>query len=847
MSDIPFVLHLGGGLYMDSTGSLHQEPPPNTPVYEAPFKLPVDPKKIKDVLSDVKEALKDIDKKPDVVEKLTEFLGDAAAAARVLGILAGVAKIAGAVAPVFAVLGFAADVAKFFGLLKDGPNALEELVKQRFDELDKTVKAISDLIQTKDLRNGRIALEDFSSAVRNYVTTLEYTNPTLTQLENDRNMLLGQHGMHDDGIALLLDKQTWMTLFDRKSHLSVWAGITQVVHAQPLAVGAAPVHVPLPPDGSVHFDHRLMVPLASWAAETYLLCIRGIEPEYRSTGLFRDNVFNFAKKIDALAQGMREHVLARTVYKAEHFAWPVAIPPYYIDWVKTQVDGVFEAVTETPTISPRCNLWAVGALDLRYHDDDFFRPLFDALWKAEYFGWPQSTKHGGMDVRWIPPATLEPDPFGKMKITNPEACAAAANAQSEQDFADLLALSGYTELLQLAALFRHESTAPDRSQTVSGYKPMLFREPQPKVTVQVSSEPIVFKGVITSNATREPQKCSAVVAINTQPIKRARPMEYQIALRTLHSIRDGKFWREPAYKSFHSPEYEADPANPGFLRLVVREQPGMSLSRRALIDTWTSSPRDRAIHLEGDIQMTAHTFDWWIPVKLPFSLAVDFDAIAADLRGAGWQGGMVATRKPVPVGAFAQIPAPGPMTLLSDEGLGLLPKAAWEGLIPEDYLQQQGQTWEGEHREPKQESITLRYQLDWQADQLHVRLWNDLEDRNYVVFVVVEEKLPVSGQILHTAFPVPMNGSLTYVPQKFFDDERAAWKSAEAMVKFFNNKYIEVAPIGPADPVLAAWRPGDFASRDSIERFLRRAEEQEPELLREAMAAVRHEADTAAT
>ena len=86
-----------------------------------------------------------------------------------------------------------------------------------------------------------------------------------------------------------------------------------------------------------------------------------------------------------------------------------------------------------------------------------------------------------------------------------------------------------------------------------------------------------------------------------------------------------------------------------------------------------------------------------------------------------------------------------------------------------------------------------------------------------------------------------MNGSLTYVPQKFFDDERAAWQSAETMVKFFNNKYIEVAPIGPGDPVLAAWRPGDFASRDSIERFLRRAEEREPELLREAMAAPRHE------
>lgn len=845
MSDIPFALHLGGGLYMDSAGTLYQEPPAGTPIYEAPFQLPADPKKIRDALKDVRDALKGVDKDSDVVAKLTSFLGDAAGAARVLGILAGVAKIAGVVAPVFAVLGFAADVAKFFGLLKDGPNALEELVKQRFDELDATVKAISDLIQTKDLRNGRIALENFSSAVRNYVVTLQHTNPTITQLENDRTMLLGQHAAHDDGIALLLDTQTWMTVFDRKSHLSVWAGITPFVHTQPLPAGTAPTHVPLPPDGSLHFDHRLMMPLASWAAETYLLSIRGIEPEYRSTGLFRDNLLNFAKKLDALAQGMREHVLARTVYKAEHFAWPVVIPPHYIDWVKTQVDGVFEVVTATPKISPNCTLWAVGSLDLRYHDDNFFRPFFDALWKAEYFGWPHPTKCAGMDVRWIPPATLVPDQFGNMTITNPDECAAAANAQAQDDYIDLLAISGYTELLQLATLVRHEFTAPDRSQTVSGHPPMLFREAQPRVTVQVSSGPIVFKGAITSDARRELQKCNAVIAIDTQPIKRARPMRYKVALRTLHSIRDSKFWREPTYKEFHSPEYEPDVANPGFLQLVIREQPSMSLARKPLLDTWTSSPRDHAIHLEGVVEMKAHTFDWWIPVKPPFSFAEDFEAIAADLRGAGWQGGMVTPKTPLPIGAFPQVLPPGPMKPLSND-LGVKVEAFEQGLIPEDFLQQNGQTWEGEHREPKEESITLRYQLDWEADHLYVRLWNDLEDRNYVVYVVVEEELPVNGKILHTAFPVAMNGSLTYVPQKFFDDERAAWQSAEAMVKFFNNKYIEVAPIGPADPVLAAWRPGDFASRDSIERFLRRAEEREPELLREAMEAARRQTRTTA-
>lgn len=53
-----------------------------------------------------------------------------------------------------------------------------------------------------------------------------------------------------------------------------------------------------------------------------------------------------------------------------------------------------------------------------------------------------------MDFRWTPPARLrrgdvEPVDGQTYIITNPDECAEAANAQSEKDYADLLAQSGY--------------------------------------------------------------------------------------------------------------------------------------------------------------------------------------------------------------------------------------------------------------------------------------------------------------------------------------------------------------------------------------------------------------------
>src|SRR5205823_2879011 len=125
------------------------------------------------------------------------------------------------------------------------------------------------------------------------------------------------------------------------------------------------------------------------------------------------------------------------------------------------------------------------------------------------------------------------------------------------DYADLLSVSGYPQLLQLATLLRHETTDPNISQTVQIYTPELNRHPLPSHSVTIESELVPLTGKITASALRGPQKCPASVEIWTQPLNRVLPIEYKVRLRTLKSFWGGRLsWREPLYSSVQFLHYE---------------------------------------------------------------------------------------------------------------------------------------------------------------------------------------------------------------------------------------------------------------------------------------------------
>lgn len=828
MTQSAFAIHLGGGLYLESDGTLVQgAPSPGVPAYEAPFKLPIDPKKAADAMRDVQKALKDINKDPDVLEKFAAFGLDTG----ILDVLSGVGKIAGAIAPVLAAASLVVELLKLFGLFSDGESALQRLIIQRFDELERNVESIKLLIQVKDLRTHRVAIESFLAHVGSYARQLQNTNPTLPQLEADRGRLFTEESSAAKAVAMLLDPDTWLANFDRDQHKRVWPSVARLLHTLPGPVGAAPTKALFPDDGSLAFDHRLMVPLAAFAVEAYLTGIRGILPEYRSTGEFRGILRLLANKMDDLANGLRMFGLARTVYHKEDFEFELL----------SGGGPVSVVAAPRPFLSPDCSLWPVGAMDLRYHDDSFFGPFLDELWRDEFLGYPHATKCGGMNLRWIPPARLQyvgPAPgFPTMhyyRITNPEECAAAANQQAEKDYADLLSVSGYSELVRLSALLRNESTEPDKSQTVSVSKPQLLSAPQPQQTVTVQSEPIFLAGAISAEARREPRRCSATVSIGTQSLNRARSVEYKVRLRTLRSFftsGGGLVWREPSYDDYCRSGYEEDPTDPRCFQLVVQRN-DLALDDALIVAG--SSPREGTVHCEGTVTLKAHTFDWWVPVKPPFAIGAPIDTTLAALRGLGWS--------PLDEGAPPLGRGTAPTTTTPPNYTRLVPATQWiatrfADLSPHFPWFSGAPGEAAQHREPTEKAVRIDYRLDWHGDRMEVTVDGNPADRNFVVYAVIEERLG-GGQLIDTAIALPLNGQVTFVSQKFFDEEAAALAHAASTLGRFAERYRERRRPGPADPVVGWLRPGDLVSRAGLARLEALAREHANDLLEATVAEV---------
>ena len=237
-----------------------------------------------------------------------------------------------------------------------------------------------------------------------------------------------------------------------------------------------------------------------------------------------------------------------------------------------------------------------------------------------------------------------------------------------------------------------------------------------------------------------------------------------------------------------------------------------------------SSPREIKT-MEGFIEMKAHTFDWWIPIKPPFSLTVDPEKTFAKLRSKGWTGPLKTT---VTLdGSIKKVPMAYNMELNSDTIQDNIFLPVFNG----------EQNWEGEHRDVSEATVKIEYKFEWNSDQLNISLTNRSTDRNYIVYIVLEEKMIYSGQILHSAFPVAVNGQLTYVPQKFFDDERKAWEKLAKAINDFNDHYSKSATVGPQDPVIGWARPNDLYTTEGLEQIASLAEQHQPELFHQIMEA----------
>lgn len=755
-----FALRLAPGVYIDQAGNIRSSPPPAGPTFDAPFHLPVEPSQLRDVGKQISDAFKGVAKNKDLLLALRVWgKYSEPDKAEFIELLGAISQFASTLSVVGGVLSAALAAAKLFGFLKDGPSAVETLINARFDELDARVTATANIVIQGEVSQARVGMATFSNTIRDFAN--QQDGLTLDQYLTAQNQNVTAHNVHIESVAAAFEPNTWKGLLSSKGY-DVWSGLVGRLFTMPTAnvADALPSRKPL----DIFFDHRLMVPVVTLTIERYLTCIRSLSPEYRSTGDYRQQIGSFAVSIENLAKNMRDSSLARTIYRPEDFT------AVRNDDVEHTLFGL-----GTPVISRTCMQWAVGAIDVLNHDDAFFQPYFADLYRQLSEGQTPVTKFGCIDFAWIPPAILavQPHPQGVQGpplyiITNPQECADAANAQAEKDHAYLLMLSGYAELLRLAALCRREATQPLSSETVKMSEPLLLLQPLSNEDVTVASGPIQFTGqVITAHGFQTTNRCSAIVRIGTQPIKRAIPAQYRVRLRTLYDL--------APYESYYNAYYPGTDAD-GVLRMEVITSNNIESDTARLTrepTEWgTSSPRGEPIHLHGEATLMTDTVDWWTPYDDLYVTSGGAVPSLAELQAFGkakWN------HTNFPIGQSIDN-ASDPTRVSKEHFLANdpLPGLAWR-------------TQPSNNRSARNKEhlpVHISWVIDWSGEQLTISLQSGPEARSFVVYVVVEEKLlgPNPPNILQTAVAVPMDGLVTLVPQSFFDKESTAMASVGKVI-----------------------------------------------------------------
>jgi hypothetical protein len=832
MTQPEFSVHLGGGLYMDSNGVLSHGAEPGKPVYATPgggFPIPLDA--VAKAFQGLAKALPNEDdpESRKKFDKIFDGIGMAAAdKENLIGILQGACAVASVIGSVVPIVGAAlAVLTVVLELFKQGPTALELLITHRFDDLERQIKALEVQIQQRDLRSQRNAIAAALAAIANYVEELKNTSPdeaTLRVRHQDLKPHVARAGL---AARNLLDTSAWFASFNVAEYQRVWLGMSHRLYTFP--TGAAPRRALLPAQGTNVFDHRLMVPLTMYAVTAYLTLLRALAPEFRSTRQHRDDLWDLAGLLETLVENMRREGLARTVYTAADFKdgagggvpWGFG-PEEVID---------FHMFGVPPCLAPGNTRFAVGALDLRAHQDAYFTPQFAA--GPFQFPGAQNAKQGLLDVRWIPPAKLEkyqepvpslgweppnqaPPTRSRYRITNADECAQAANAIAEQNYVDLLFSSGYLNLVHLVATLRNEATDPDHSQTVRS-EAWLRRKAGPSESVTVNSQPVRFTGeVISAAAQRAPYQYRATTSFTTQPLGRDHKLSYRVWLRTLNasfSLPGGSWISEQEYATYHQVGYVPDPQRPAFQKLFTST--GIALDELKLAEGMSAI---EVRETSGTAVLNAVTFDWWIPVKSYGRRELRADAVVKDagLRGVGWEPAGDAGAPPVvPAGtAGPSFPSAHPATITSAAGL-------MEGLHVSDLIgwEDSVEPAKGHRRLAASSEIEIDYTLRWEADRMTISLANNrAADRNYVVYAVVEELLG-SGLVLHTVERIPVTGQLTFVPQSYFDEE---FEANVRTARFFRDFAVHYAkslpaiprPHGPGDPDVTFGRGDEWLGVD---------------------------------
>jgi hypothetical protein len=808
-----FVVHLGGGLYLDAAGNITTGPQtPRTQVYSAPGGIKLDTGKISSTLKDIADALeKDATKKAitDFANKLgaspglLKFALDAAAAGATVASFASVA---------FAALGVM--LALLSALSSD--DGISPQLAAVLQAIRDEIKAVDDHLTANtmiDIRSGLdTPMHTIAGSLQDVVVQNLRGRPraqAISAIEADVKSALQP--------LLVLFYQDWSTLFYQDQYKEVFGHLSTTLCT--LDPTGKPVPLSSQPNTVRRFDYRLGVAMFTYASVVYPALVAAGRPWFRSAGSHAHDLRSFADAIDKLVARMYAESFAHTVYDGNSLFGYEGEIPFFVPYSfggPAQVDR-----------RPSSNEYCVGAVDLaRYTDAWFFDTFGSQLADPGY-----DTGHrGALDYRWPRGAPLPPDYDARAQL---------ANEQSARDLANLQVASGMVHLIAAGARMRFLSTPPMQSETVRNGQTVATQAFDSEEPATASSPWIFPTGVIESPATLKRFSAGARASVDTQEPGFSFAFNYRVKLVAVRSQLSREGWRNAGYvDNVWRPWYVPATGDPRNQRLQVDiypgalHGPGVTLYRPGGHGDGGPSPLERYDD-GGTVTMNASTFDWYVPTRTfvyPLGTAEGVAVSAAQNTAAvlgGASGGAMSVHAmwPVEVQAFAgRVSAGGSRNGGSAGGAqvsNVIEGATHVGggvvVWGRDHFD--ASLDHAERRHVREELVTFDWKLQWEDGHLEVQVTGRPHERPYQLWLVIEEDV-YSGETLpenvgdvvampnlrtqiHTAFPLEIVNQTLLVPDSFFKDEADALAKGRKIWDDMNRVYTKSHQPGPGEPNMA--------------------------------------------
>jgi hypothetical protein len=819
-----FVVHLGGGLYLDAGGNIVSGPQtPRTQVYSAPNGIKLDTSKISSTLKDIADALeKDATKKAitDIANRLglspglLKFALDAAAAGATIASFASV---------VFAVFGI---VLAVLGTLASDDGISPQLAAV-LQAIRDEIKAVDDHLTADTMIDIRSKLDapihSIASALQDVIVQNLHgkaRTQALSAIETDVKSALQP--------LLVLFSQDWSPLFYQDHYKEVFGHLPTMLCTPDVAGNLVPLANQ--PNTVRRFDYRLGVAMLTYASTVYPALVAAGRPWFRSAGSHAHDLRSFADAIDALVARMYTDSFARTVYTGNTLFANEGIIPFFVPYSFGPSGGWPPegpgSEIEVDRI-PFSNEYLVGAADLAHYTDSFFWDTYVS--QLANLGY-DSGNRGALDYLWPRGVSLPAYYDDRAKL---------ANEQAARDLADLQVASGMVHLVAAGARMRFLSTPPVQSETVRNAQTVATQAFESEEPATATSPWIFSAGVIESPATLKRFHAHARASVDTQEPGYSFAFNYRVKLVAVGSEIGREGWWNAGYVDHvWRPSYVPATGDPRNQRLQADIYPGTLHGSGVHLYTPNGnhdggpSPAE-PYHNSGTVTMNASTFDWYVPTRTFFFPLRTPGGLAASAgqRGGGLggvSGGSISVHAMSPVEAQSASGAAVVVTGGSGASGGagaaggaqistvvdVISNVSGNG-VPFGRDQFDASLEHAERRHVRTEPVTFDWRMDWEDGYLQVQVTGRPENRPFQLWLVIEEDVYSGETLPHIGEPIAMpnlrtqihtaisleivNGTLL-VPDTFFKEETDALAKGRKLWHDLNYHYAKSHQPGPGEP-----------------------------------------------